>query len=96
MAGTVGALFNGGLQLGSAVGLAIATSIQSSVSLQHGDINSFTGRAAAYWFIFAAAGIGAVGIAVWYRLDRSIDHQQEAAEVQMSGGTSQSSQVEEK
>ena len=69
MAGTVGAIFNGGLQLGSAVGLAIATSIQASVSQKHGSPDDYSGRAAAYWFIFAAAILGAVVMFFFYHTD---------------------------
>ncbi|THH14444.1 hypothetical protein EW146_g5879 [Bondarzewia mesenterica] len=70
MAGIVGAIFNGGLQLGSAVGLAVATSIQSSVSQKHGSPNDYSGRAAAYWFIFAAAIVSAIAMLFFYHTDQ--------------------------
>lgn len=54
MAGTVGAIFNGALQLGSAVGLSVVTSIQTSVEKKHGGPTSYSGRAAVFWFVLAS------------------------------------------
>jgi MFS family permease len=52
-AGIVGAIFTCALQLGSAAGAAIITSIQTSVQQNHGGPNGFEGRAAGFWFLFA-------------------------------------------
>ncbi|EJC99629.1 MFS general substrate transporter [Fomitiporia mediterranea MF3/22] len=53
VSGIVGAIFNCSLQLGSAAGAAIITSIQTSVQQTHGGPNSYSGRAAGFWFLFA-------------------------------------------
>jgi hypothetical protein len=52
-AGVVGAIFTCALQLGSAAGAAIITSIQTSVQQRHGGPFGFQGRAAGFWFLFA-------------------------------------------
>ncbi|KAH8105286.1 MFS general substrate transporter [Cristinia sonorae] len=69
MAGTVGAIYNGALQLGSAVGLAAVTSIQTSVEKTHGGPSSYAGRAAAFWFVFGIVSLELISIAVFYRVD---------------------------
>ncbi|KAH8105285.1 MFS general substrate transporter [Cristinia sonorae] len=69
MAGTVGAIYNGALQLGSAVGLSAVTSIQTSVEKTHGGPSSFAGRAAAFWFVCGVVGLELISIAVFYRVD---------------------------
>ncbi|KAJ3477572.1 hypothetical protein NLI96_g10372 [Meripilus lineatus] len=66
MAGTVGAIFNGALQLGSAVGLAIVTSIQTNVEANHGGPTSYSGRAAVFWFVLATVCVEAVSLLVFY------------------------------
>jgi MFS family permease len=68
MSGTVGALFNGALQLGSAVGIAAVTSIESSIEARspHG-AEGFEGRRAAYLFLVAVVAALAVAVAVFYR-----------------------------
>ncbi|KAI0704163.1 major facilitator superfamily domain-containing protein, partial [Earliella scabrosa] len=67
MAGTVGAIFNGALQLGSAIGISAIGSIQSGVAQTHGGSDSYAGRAAAYWFLFAVVAAEFVAMAVFYR-----------------------------
>jgi uncharacterized membrane protein len=52
-AGVIGAIFTCALQLGSAAGAAIITSIQTSVQQHHGGPLGFQGRAAGFWFLFA-------------------------------------------
>ncbi|GJE93571.1 MFS general substrate transporter [Phanerochaete sordida] len=69
MAGTVGAIFNGGLQLGSAVGLAVASSISSSVGRRSGDPTGYQGLAAAFWFLLAIVGVEVVALLVFYRVE---------------------------
>ena len=71
MSGTVGAIFNGALQVGSAVGLAIGTSIQLSIDAKierSEDIRqTFKGRAASFWFVLAVVALEAVAVAFVYR-----------------------------
>jgi len=72
MAGTVGAIFNGALQCGSAVGLAAITSIETSVEATHGGSQQYTGRAAAFWFLLGIVALQIISITIFY--DRSTDH----------------------
>ncbi|OCH86704.1 MFS general substrate transporter [Obba rivulosa] len=51
--GIVSAVFNCMLQTGGATGVAIVTSIQTSVQISHGGPNGFAGRAAGLWFLVA-------------------------------------------
>jgi hypothetical protein len=67
MAGTVGAMFNCALQLGSAIGLAAVTSIQSSVEKAYGGYYEYYGRAAALWFVLGIFTVQTVGVGVFYR-----------------------------
>ncbi|KAJ7215948.1 major facilitator superfamily domain-containing protein [Mycena pura] len=53
VSGIVSAIFNSALQMGGAFGSAILASIQTSVQIHHGGPNSFSGRAAGFWFLFA-------------------------------------------
>lgn len=53
-AGVVAAIFNSSLQVGCAAGIAIVTSIQTSIQVTHGGPLSFVGRADGFWFLFAA------------------------------------------
>lgn len=69
MAGTVGAIFNGALQLGSAVGIAAVSSIESSIEEKRGDRNGYAGRAAAFWFLLAIIGVEVVSLLVFYRVE---------------------------
>ena len=70
MAGTVGAIFNGALQLGSAVGISAVGSIKSSVESTHGGPTSYAGCAAAYWFLLGLVGVEFVSMLVFYRIDK--------------------------
>ena len=63
----VGAIFSCALQVGCAAGAAIITSIQTSVQENHGGPNSFTGRAAGFWFLFAVVCTLTVGVFVFMR-----------------------------
>ncbi|KAH8829787.1 MFS general substrate transporter [Flagelloscypha sp. PMI_526] len=65
IAGTVGAMYNGALQLGSAVGSAAVTSIQLSVQQKSGSA-SFEGRRAGFWFVLGIAVVAALSVAVFY------------------------------
>lgn len=72
MAGTVGAMFNGALQLGSAIGLAAATSIETSVEANNGGFSEYHGRAAVFWFLVGALLVQAIAVIVFYRTDAGI------------------------
>jgi hypothetical protein len=72
MTGTVGAIFNGALQCGSAVGLAAITSIETSVEATHGGSQEYTGRAAAFWFLLGIVILEFISVSIFY--DRSTDH----------------------
>ncbi|KAG2121415.1 MFS general substrate transporter [Suillus cothurnatus] len=69
MAGTVGAMFNCGLQLGSAVGLAAVSSIQASVQDRNGGPSNYEGQSAGFWFMLCCISIAALAILVFYRTD---------------------------
>lgn len=66
MAGTVGAIFNGALEVGSAIGLAAFSSIQSSVEATPGSAQEYNGPAAAFWFLVAIALIEILSISYFY------------------------------
>ncbi|EIN04577.1 MFS general substrate transporter [Punctularia strigosozonata HHB-11173 SS5] len=72
MTGTVGAIFNGALQLGSAVGIAAATSVESSVKKwsEKGSEGS-EGRAAAFWFLLGIIVLETAQVVIFYRRDVS-------------------------
>ncbi|KAG2141136.1 major facilitator superfamily domain-containing protein [Suillus bovinus] len=72
MSGTVGAMFNGALQFGSAIGLAAITSIETSVEATHGGSYEYAGRAASFWFLLGIVALQFILIAIFY--DRSTDH----------------------
>ena len=69
MAGTVGAIFNGALQLGSAIGISAVGSIEASVNRTHGRA-SYAGRAAAFWFLLGIVGVEFVAMLVFYRISK--------------------------
>ena len=69
MAGTVGAIFNGALQLGSAVGIAAVSSIEQSIEARTGDPAGYAGRAAAFWFLLGIIGVEIVSLLVFYRVE---------------------------
>ncbi|KAJ7581366.1 MFS general substrate transporter [Mycena floridula] len=70
VAGTVGAVFNCVLNLGSATGLAIITSIQTTVEQQHGGPTSFSGRSAGFWFLFAV--VTSMAISVLFVMENNV------------------------
>ncbi|KAG1851174.1 MFS general substrate transporter [Suillus subluteus] len=69
MAGTVGAIFNCGLQLGSAVGLAAVSSIQASVQVRNGGPSNYEGQSAGFWFMLSCISAAALAVVVFYRTD---------------------------
>jgi MFS family permease len=67
MAGTVGAIFNSALQLGSAVGIAAISSVQTSVQEKKGGFASFEGRAAGFWFLLGMVGLLSINIFIFMK-----------------------------
>ncbi|KIJ67200.1 hypothetical protein HYDPIDRAFT_127048 [Hydnomerulius pinastri MD-312] len=90
MAGTVGAIFNGALQFGSAIGLAAVGSIETSVEATHGGSKEYSGRAAAFWFLVGIVCIEIISISCFYQ--RKTDHQPQPKfnDPLYSGGSRQS------
>ncbi|KIJ11564.1 hypothetical protein PAXINDRAFT_15560 [Paxillus involutus ATCC 200175] len=72
MAGTVGAMLNGALQFGSAIGLAAVGSIETSVEATHGGPEEYYGRAAAFWFLLAIILLEIISVSCLYQ--RNTDH----------------------
>ncbi|RDX44325.1 MFS general substrate transporter [Lentinus brumalis] len=70
MAGTVGAIFNGSLQLGTALGISIVGSIEVSVEATHGGPTSYAGRAASFWFLLAFVGVEFLSMLVFYHISK--------------------------
>ncbi|KAF7981588.1 hypothetical protein HWV62_32634 [Athelia sp. TMB] len=68
VAGTIGAIFNGALQLGSAIGLAASSSIETSVEAKHGGFDKYYGRAAVFYFLMGVLTLQALGVLIFYRV----------------------------
>ncbi|CAE6413017.1 unnamed protein product [Rhizoctonia solani] len=82
-AGTVGAIFNAALQLGSAIGSSATTSIQASVDMKNigkGGLTGFEGRSAALWFLLAWIGLEIIGVAVFFQHSAKSPLDEESAE----------------
>ncbi|KZP24584.1 MFS general substrate transporter [Athelia psychrophila] len=71
MAGTIGAIFNGTLQLGSAIGLAAVSSIETSVEATHGGFTKYYGRAAVFYLFIGVIIVQALGLLIFYRTQPS-------------------------
>ncbi|KAH9927592.1 major facilitator superfamily domain-containing protein [Fomitopsis serialis] len=71
MAGTVGAIFNGALQLGSAVGIAAVDSLEDSIQLSEPN-TPYAGQRAAFWLLLGVVVAELVAMAVFYRTDREL------------------------
>jgi hypothetical protein len=70
MAGTVGAIFNGGLQLGAAVGFAACGSVQASVDAHEankGGMDGYAGRRAAFRVLLGFVCLQVVAVGVFMR-----------------------------
>ncbi|KAF8123559.1 major facilitator superfamily domain-containing protein [Boletus edulis] len=67
MAGTVGALCVGALELGSGVGLAVFLSIETSVEATHGGPQEYYGRAVAFWFLLGIVVIEILSLSYFYQ-----------------------------
>ncbi|KIJ09576.1 hypothetical protein PAXINDRAFT_17335 [Paxillus involutus ATCC 200175] len=72
MAGTVGAIFNGALEFGSAVGFAAVGSIETSVEATHGGPEEYHGRAAAFLFLLGIVSLEIISVSWLYQ--RKTDH----------------------
>ncbi|KAF8605943.1 MFS general substrate transporter [Ceratobasidium sp. AG-I] len=80
-AGTVGAVFNAALQLGSAIGSSATTSIQASIDARGpGDGSGFEGRSSALWFLFAFVGLEIIGVAVFFERSVEVSEDEESGE----------------
>ncbi|KAH9942633.1 MFS general substrate transporter [Amylocystis lapponica] len=79
MAGTVGAIFNGALQLGSAVGIAAVGSITSSVQEKVGT-DTYAGQRASFWFLLGIVGLELLAVLVFYRVDAEVPSEARAPE----------------
>lgn len=66
MSGVVGALFNSGLQVGTAVGIAAFTCIETALEGPEG-FAEFDGRRAGYWFMFAIIICEIIALIIFYR-----------------------------
>ena len=78
MAGTVGAIFNGALQLGSAIGIAAVSSIETSIEDKDGNPSGYVGRAAAFWFLLGVIGLEIISISVFYKVEAEHMHHHSA------------------
>ncbi|KAH7108479.1 MFS general substrate transporter [Auriculariales sp. MPI-PUGE-AT-0066] len=70
IAGTIASIFNSALQLGSAVGVAIITSIQLAIDGRNRGkegANLYAGRAAGFWFLLAVVALETIAVAMLYR-----------------------------
>lgn len=85
IAGTVGAIFNSFLQLGGSIGVAVSSTIITSVN--GNDTDSYSGRAAAWWFVLGVVGVETVVFVSFYRQRRGDDDLQDqgpSTEISMS------------
>ncbi|KZS87100.1 MFS general substrate transporter [Sistotremastrum niveocremeum HHB9708] len=68
MAGTVGAVFNSALQMGAAVGISAATSIENSIEKKTANgPKEYKGRQAAFWFLFASVAVVAIAAVIFMK-----------------------------
>lgn len=81
MAGTVGAIFNSALQLGSSVGSAIVTSINTTIDNKALSPNPhpYAGRSASFWFLLGAVVVETISVIIFYRPQRAEYIEEEAA-----------------
>ena len=70
----MGAIFNSALQVGSAIGIAAVTSIQTSVQNKSGPkgVLEFEGRAASLWFLVGIVALECVCMLIFYDSRKSI------------------------
>ncbi|KIJ13575.1 hypothetical protein PAXINDRAFT_13539 [Paxillus involutus ATCC 200175] len=67
MAGTVGAIFNGALEFGSAVGFSAVGSIEISVEATYGGPEEYHGRAAAVLFLLGIVSLEIISVSSLYQ-----------------------------
>lgn len=70
MAGIIGAIFNSGIELGSALGIAVDASIETSIENKETDglgFEHYKGRRDTFWWLLACCVLLAVSIVVFYR-----------------------------
>ncbi|KAH7099621.1 MFS general substrate transporter [Auriculariales sp. MPI-PUGE-AT-0066] len=67
ISGTIASILNSFLQLGSAVGSAVVTSLMSGVAEKAGPNDEYAGRAAAFWLLFAIMVIEFFAVLFFYR-----------------------------
>ncbi|KAF9221119.1 MFS general substrate transporter [Gyrodon lividus] len=72
MSGTVGAIFNGALEFGSAIGLAAVSSIETSFEATHGGPDEYYGRSMAFWFLLGVVVLEIISVSCFYQ--RNTDH----------------------
>lgn len=66
--GVAGGLFNAGLQLGSALGASLVTTIQENIDAkQENPFESYKGREIAYWFVLALLVVEVLAVIVFYK-----------------------------
>ncbi|EGN92835.1 hypothetical protein SERLA73DRAFT_156771 [Serpula lacrymans var. lacrymans S7.3] len=76
-AGTVGAIFNSSLQLGTAIGVPIISAIQSNIQNHSGAAdNDFKGQQFAFWFLLGLEGVEILATLVFYRTSKSLPVQE--------------------
>ncbi|KAG6855721.1 hypothetical protein H0H87_011651 [Tephrocybe sp. NHM501043] len=85
----IGAIFNANLQIGSSVGLAIVTAINTQAG--HSDAIALTGYKAGWWFVVALAGFEALLAAIALR--PKPEPEKEAGESTMVSVTSEKNTV---
>ncbi|EPQ56836.1 MFS general substrate transporter [Gloeophyllum trabeum ATCC 11539] len=73
VSGTVGAIWNTALQLGSAVGISAVTALQSNIDEAHQGPLGFRGRADGFWLLFALAGVATLVLLLFYRTDEQTE-----------------------
>jgi hypothetical protein len=81
MAGTVGAIFNGGLELGMAIGYAACESVQVAVDAtearkaheQGRDVDSYTGRRAAFQLMLGLAALQVSVVTIFMKTVKSTE-----------------------
>jgi hypothetical protein len=95
MAGTVGAIFNGGLQLGSAIGYAACGSVQASIDdheARKGGTDGFAGRRAAFRVLLGLVCVQFVAVAIFMRTGHGADKDEKENEVDASASARESAE----
>ncbi|KAI0042849.1 MFS general substrate transporter [Auriscalpium vulgare] len=75
IAGVTGAIFNSSAQLGIAVGLAVVTTISTSIDKKRvtaGKDVGYHGIADGFWFVVAVIAAEALAVLIWYKVDGQV------------------------